>query len=81
MKVLCGESMKINPILSNQKMNAYLKVIARVCGIEKELTFHIGRHLFATTVTPTNGVLIESVSKNAWTQKIENYATLCQRMG
>jgi site-specific recombinase XerD len=54
---------KLLPILSNQKMNAYLKEIAAVCGIEKELTFHIARHTFATTVTLTNGVPIESVSK------------------
>lgn len=51
------------PILSNQKMNAYLKEIATICEIEKELTFHIARHTFATTVTLTNGVPIESVSK------------------
>ena len=51
------------PILTNQKMNSYLKEIAAVCGINKELTFHIARHTFATTVTLTNGVPIESVSK------------------
>lgn len=44
------------PILSNQKMNAYLKEIADVCGIHKKLTYHIARHTFATTVTLTNGV-------------------------
>lgn len=44
-------------------MNAYLKEIASICKIDKELTFHIARHTFATTVTPTNGVPIESVSK------------------
>ncbi len=54
---------KLLPILSNQKMNAYLKEIAAICEIEKELTFHIARHTFATTVTLTNGVPIESVSK------------------
>lgn len=54
---------KLLPILSNQKMNEYLKEIAGVCKIEKELTFHIARHSFATTVTLTNGVPIESVSK------------------
>ncbi len=54
---------KLLPILSNQKMNAYLKEIATVCKIDKELTFHIARHTFATTVTLTNGVPIESVSK------------------
>ena len=54
---------RLLPILSNQKMNAYLKEIAAVCKIDKELTFHIARHTFATTVTLTNGVPIESVSK------------------
>ncbi|MFA7636145.1 MAG: site-specific integrase [Monoglobales bacterium] len=54
---------RLLPILSNQKMNAYLKEIADVCEINKELTFHIARHTFATTVTLTNGVPIESVSK------------------
>lgn len=54
---------RLLPILSNQKMNAYLKEIATICEIEKELTFHIARHTFATTITLTNGVPIESVSK------------------
>lgn len=48
---------------SNQKFNAYLKEIATVCKINKELTFHVARHTFATTVTLTNGVPIETVSK------------------
>jgi site-specific recombinase XerD len=51
------------PIMSNQKMNAYLKEIADLCKIEKSLTFHIARHTFATTVTLNNGVPIESVAK------------------
>jgi site-specific recombinase XerD len=51
------------PVLSNQKMNSYLKEIADACGIHKELTYHIARHTFATTVTLANGVSIESVSK------------------
>lgn len=54
---------KLLPISSNQKMNAYLKEIAAICKIDKDLTFHIARHTFATTVTLTNGVPIESVSK------------------
>jgi site-specific recombinase XerD len=44
-------------------MNSYLKEIADVCGIKKDLTFHIAQHTSATTVTLTNGVPIESVSK------------------
>src|SRR5205823_4954860 len=45
------------------KLNAYLKEVADICGINKHLTFHIARHTFATTVTLNNGVPIESVSK------------------
>jgi len=54
---------RLLPVLSNQKMNAYLKEVADLCGIHKVLTFHVARHTFATTVTLTNGVPIESVSK------------------
>ena len=60
---VCQNKGNLLPILSNQKMNAYLKEIATVCGINKELTFHIARHTFATTVTLSNGVPIETVSK------------------
>jgi site-specific recombinase XerD len=54
---------KLLPVYSNQKLNSYLKEIADLCEIEKPLTFHIARHTFATTVTLTNGVPIETVSK------------------
>lgn len=59
----CIANGSLLPIFSNQKMNAYLKEIAVVCEINKELTFHIARHTFATTVTLSNCVPIESVSK------------------
>ena len=59
----CSEGNKVLPVLSNQKMNAYLKEIADVCGISKNLTYHIARHTFATTITLSNGVPIETVSK------------------
>ena len=59
----CTEKGFALPILTNQKMNAYLKEIADTCGIDKKLTFHIARHTFATTVTLSNGVPIETVSK------------------
>ena len=49
---------KVLPVMSNQKLNGYLKEIADICGITKPLTFHIARHPFATTVTLTNGVPI-----------------------
>ena len=51
------------PIISNEKVNLYLKEIAIVIGIKKNLTFHMARHTFATTVTLSNGVPIETVSK------------------
>lgn len=51
------------PIITNQKLNCYLKEIADICGIEKNLTFHLARHTFATTMTLGKGVPIESVSK------------------
>jgi site-specific recombinase XerD len=54
---------KVLPTLTNQKLNSYLKEIADMCDILKPLTFHIARHTFATTITLTNGVPIESVSK------------------
>jgi site-specific recombinase XerD len=44
------------PVLSNQKMNDYLKQIADLSGIDKVLTFHIARHTFATTITLSNAV-------------------------
>jgi site-specific recombinase XerD len=53
----------ILPVPSNQKMNAYLKEIADLCGIAKNLTFHLARHTFATTTTLAKGVPIETVSK------------------
>ena len=53
---------RILPVPSNQKMNAYLKEIGTLCGIDKELTFHLARHTFAT-LTLSKGVSIESVSK------------------
>ncbi|SFF68922.1 Site-specific recombinase XerD [Salegentibacter agarivorans] len=70
------------PILSNQKMNAYIKEIADICGINKNLTFHLARHTFATTVTLSNGVPIESVSKmlgHKNLQTTQHYAKILDR--
>ena len=38
------------PVISNQKMNDYLKEIAVICGIEKLIKFHLARHTYATTI-------------------------------
>jgi len=51
------------PVLSNQKLNSYLKEIADLCDIHKNVTFHLARHTFATTTTLSKGVPIETVSK------------------
>ncbi|MFR9542633.1 MAG: site-specific integrase [Rikenellaceae bacterium] len=51
------------PVISNQKMNVYLKEIADVCGIEKLLTTHVARHTCATTVMLAHNVRIENVAK------------------
>ena len=59
----CINKNRVVPMLSNQKMNAYLHEISAICGINKEMTYHTARHTFATTVTLTNGVPIETVSK------------------
>ncbi len=56
------EKQRLLPILSNQKMNAYLKEIADLCGIEKRLSYHLARHTFATMAL-SKGVPVESVSK------------------
>lgn len=53
----------IFPPISNQEVNRNLKIIGAVCGITKEMNFHLARHTFATTVTLKNGVPIETVSK------------------
>jgi integrase len=62
LSILTAES-KVLPVFSNQKLNAYLKEIQMMARLEKNLTFHVARHTFATTVTMTNGVPIESVAK------------------
>jgi len=59
----CQERNVLLPVLSNQKMNAYLKEVADLARIKKPLTTHLARHTFATTVTLNNDVPIETVSK------------------
>lgn len=70
------------PNISNQKLNSYLKEIADLCKIKKNLTFHIARHTFATTITLSNGVPIETVSKLLGHTKIATtqiYAKVIER--
>ncbi|MEO7049457.1 MAG: site-specific integrase [Ferruginibacter sp.] len=78
----CKLGDKVLPVLSNQKMNSYLKEIADSCGIDKNLTYHIARHTFATTVTLSNGVPIETVSKMLGHRNIkttQHYAKILDR--
>lgn len=59
------------PVISNQRFNSYLKEIADICGIEKNITFHMARHTFATTMTLGKGIPIETVSKMLGHTKIQ----------
>ncbi|WP_428743317.1 site-specific integrase [Tenacibaculum sp.] len=70
------------PVITNEKVNLYLKEIAEACGLKKNLTFHMARHTFATTVTLSNGVPIETVSKLLGHSKIAStqiYARVVER--
>lgn len=78
----CVKYNKLLPINTNQRYNAYLKELADLCGIKKNLTTHLARHTFATTITLSNGVPIETVSsmlghKNIKTTQI--YAKVVER--
>lgn len=59
----CIEKGVLLPMLCNQKYNAYLKELAAICGINKEISSHTARHSFATSVALANGVSIENVAK------------------
>lgn len=59
-KVVAGQTLL--PMLSNQRFNSYLKEIADICNINKNLTHHLARHTFATTVCLTNGISMEATS-------------------
>jgi len=67
---VCNSSGLLVPIISNQKMNAYLKEIAILCNINKQITCHMARHSFATTVTLSNGIPLETVQKMLGHKKI-----------
>ena len=70
------------PVITNVKLNLYLKEVAEAVGIPKNITFHMSRHTFATTVTLSNGVPIETVSKILGHTKIATtqiYARVLER--
>ena len=53
---------KLLPEISNQKVNAYLKVIANLSGLNRTISHHIARHTFATTICLNNNMKLEDVS-------------------
>ena len=78
----CVKHNVLLPVLTNQKLNAYLKEIADLCGITKNISTHIARHTFATTVTLNNDIPIESVSKMLGHSTItmtQNYAKMLDK--
>ena len=58
-----GSKDKVFPVRSNYQINRELKKIAKLCGIERRLTFHMARHTFATETCLSSGVPLESVSR------------------
>lgn len=66
----CVSSGRLLPVMTNQRMNSYLKEIADVCEINRPITFHLARHTFATTISLANNVPIESISKMMGHRKI-----------
>ncbi|WP_302380257.1 site-specific integrase [uncultured Alistipes sp.] len=59
----CRKKGVLLPVPCNQKMNSYLKEIADICMIRKNLTTHCARHSYATSVCLANGVSLENVAK------------------
>ena len=73
----CQAKGQLLPVPTNQKMNAYLKEVADICGIEKRLSTHVARHTFATTITLANKVTMENVAKmlgHSSTRMTQHYA-------
>ena len=65
------------PVPCNQKMNSYLKEIADLCGIRKNLTTHTARHCFASVIALANNVSLPNVSKmlgHSSTRMTQHYA-------
>lgn len=78
----CRAKGELMPVASNQKVNAYIKEIMDICGIQKAISSHTGRHTFSTTVALANGVSIESVAKmlgHSNTNMTRHYAKVLDR--
>ena len=59
----CQANNKLLPVNSNQRFNGYLKEVAAICGINKDLTTHTGRHSFATTILFDNGCSLSAAGE------------------
>lgn len=73
---------KLLPIQDPADVNKYLKDIAILCNIKKRITFHTSRHTFATTVTLSNNISLEVVSKmlgHTNTRMTTHYAKLMDK--
>lgn len=73
----CKRKNVLLPVLSNQKMNSYLKELADLCGITKRLSTHVARHTAATVVFLANNVSMENVAKilgHSNTKMTQHYA-------
>ena len=62
---------RLLPMYCNSNMNLYLKEIARICNINRPLVFHVARHTYATEITLSHGVPLETVSKMLGHSRIE----------
>lgn len=62
---------KLLPMYCNSVLNLYLKEIARICNIDRPLVFHVARHTYATEITLSHGVPLETVSKMLGHSQIE----------
>ena len=73
---------KLLPIQDPADINKYLKDIAILCGINKQICFHTSRHTFASTVTLANNISLEVVSKmlgHTNTRMTAHYAKLIDK--
>lgn len=73
---------KLLPIQDPADVNKYLKDIAILCNINKRITFHTSRHTFASTVTLSNNISLEVVSKmlgHTNTRMTSHYAKLVDK--
>ncbi|WP_233621914.1 tyrosine-type recombinase/integrase [Flavobacterium agrisoli] len=78
---LCLERRSVLPVISNQKMNEYLKEIAEICGLHVILNTHKARRTFASTATLGNDVPIRVVKEmlgHSSVKQTEEYAIIEQ---